>query len=111
MEVFERLRLARKTLGLNQDELARSIGLKRGSYSDVERGKVESLSESTLMLLEINFGISRDWLLEGEGNMILTSGGEVPEVVRLQNLVEEQNTEILKLRGVISEIRHLCEKH
>lgn len=67
MQPFERLQLIRRKLGETQESFAKGLGVKRGSYSDIERGKVKHLSESMLMLLELNFGISRKWIETGEG--------------------------------------------
>lgn len=46
----------RKGLGLTQEEFALQLGLNRGSYSDIERGKVKDLSGPVKELLAIKFG-------------------------------------------------------
>lgn len=109
METSDRLLIARKALGINQDEFSRGIGLKRGSYSDIERGKVSNLSESTLMLLEINFGISREWLLNGVGEMFLSSANAETETEKLLKTIEGQKKEIERLKNIIFKINTLCK--
>lgn len=107
MQMFDRLRIARKKLGLNQDEFARYLGIKRGGYSDLERGRLDKISESALMLLEISFGISRDWLLHGEGEMFITADTvkKKDEVNRLKEQIKELELEVERLNGIIKEIK------
>lgn len=109
METSDRLLIVRKTLRINQDEFSRGIGLKRGSYSDIERGKVSNLSESTLMLLEINFGINREWVLNGVGEMFLTTANKnkETETEKFLKTIEEQKKEIERLSDIIDKIKNL----
>jgi phage repressor protein C with HTH and peptisase S24 domain len=79
MELSERLKLLRKTLGLNQEDFATSIGLKQGSYSDLERGRNKNLSESVLKLIQLNYKVNPSWLLTGEGQ-ILNKADDVSEL-------------------------------
>lgn len=112
METSDRLLIARKTLGINQDEFSRGIGLKRGSYSDIERGKVSNLSESTLMLLEINFGINREWVLNGVGEMFLTTANKnkETETEKFLKIIEGQKKEIESLKILLLKISQMCEE-
>lgn len=74
MELPDRLRQIRNHFGLSQQQLGSSIGLKQGSYSDIERGKVKSVSDSGLKLLKLTYNINPDWVAHGTGAMLL----EVP---------------------------------
>jgi len=71
MELSERMRHIRKSLNLNQEDFSASLGLQQGSYSGIERGRVKSLSKSVLRLLEINYNINPDWVLNEENEMLL----------------------------------------
>ena len=62
----ERLRELRKLLGLSQSEFADKLGMKQGSLSDIERGKV-GLSNSNVVLICNLFNVDEDWLRRGEG--------------------------------------------
>ena len=65
--ISSRLKWARKQLGLKtQAELAAKIGVKKGPISLVEAG-IRHPSEAFLYKLEEKTGISRTWLLTGEG--------------------------------------------
>ncbi len=76
VELSERLKQIRNYHGLSQEKFSASLGLKQGSYSDIERGRVKSLSESVMMLLKINYNINADWVSSENGSMFLdkTSG-------------------------------------
>jgi len=62
MQLSERLRFIRKHLKLKQEDFAKEIGLKQGSYSDLERGRTESMSNSVKELLKSKFNVSIEWI-------------------------------------------------
>lgn len=76
LELSERLKQIRTYHRLSQEKFSASLGLKQGSYSDIERGRVKALSESVLMLLKINYNINPVWVSGEIGSMFLdkTSG-------------------------------------
>lgn len=110
MEMSKRLLLARKKLGENQSDFAKGLGMKQGSYSDFERGRRDTFSESTLMLLEINFGINREWLLNGVGEMFLTTANKNKETEKLLKTIEDQKKEIESLKILLLKISQMCEE-
>lgn len=65
----DRLKEFRKDLGLNQEEMANSLGLKQGSYSDIERGKV-GVSGIITKLIKL-YKTNPIWLVEGTGEKII----------------------------------------
>lgn len=71
MSLGNRLKEARKHFGLSQIDFADSIGMKQGSYSDVERGRNKGLSNSTIENIANNYNdLNIDWLLTGKGDML-----------------------------------------
>lgn len=66
--VGRRLKEARKTLGLLQEEIAAHFGIHRTSYSKCETGE-NFPSFPALINLCHRFDISLDWLLGGKGPM------------------------------------------
>lgn len=64
----ERIKELRKILGLTQQKFADRLGLKRQTIAAYEMGNIEP-SESTLLLICKEFGISKHWLTTGEGEM------------------------------------------
>jgi transcriptional regulator with XRE-family HTH domain len=68
MNTLDRIRLVRKTLGLNQGEFARRIGLTQNALSMIELEKVV-LTEKNIKLICATFGIDENWLRTGNGEM------------------------------------------
>lgn len=63
----QQLKLLRKLLNLNQSQFAEKIGIKQGSLSDIERGKVK-LSNANSILICKTFNVNEKWLKEGTGD-------------------------------------------
>ena len=68
MDILARIRLVRKTLGLNQAEFARRIGLTQTALSMIEIEKT-TLTEKNIKLICTTFAIDEDWLRTGKGEM------------------------------------------
>ena len=89
----QRLRAARKQLGLNQSELAGAVGVTQSSIAAYETGS-RPPPPPVLLALEHVFRISREWILEGTGEpfagvrpsrpVILTSPAELEKLRRLE---------------------------
>ena len=62
-EIGQRLKFIRKSIGINQEELAFKAGFSRSYYSDVENGK-RNISILNLYKLTIALNISLSELLE-----------------------------------------------
>lgn len=56
-EVGKSLRTARKTRGLSQAELARSLGMSRATISAIENGTVREIGVRKLMALSTALGL------------------------------------------------------
>ena len=68
MTVFDRIRLIRKEIGLNQIEFACRIGLTQTSISMIELGKT-ILTEKNIKLICTSFAVNENWLRNGTGKM------------------------------------------
>jgi transcriptional regulator with XRE-family HTH domain len=120
MEVADRLRVVRKKLGFTQSEFAQGLGLKQGSYSDIERGRIKNFSESLLMLLELNFGINPRWVLHEEGDQLLERKRQeglpaddksalLEKLKEKDVIIDAQKKKIQSLEKRIEEIRDLIK--
>jgi transcriptional regulator with XRE-family HTH domain len=63
----ERIRLARKWAGLNQDEVATRMGLSRASVSNWELG--QGIKRGNLLSFAQIAGVSAEWLMTGDPNL------------------------------------------
>jgi len=104
MKVGDRLRQLRRHLGVNQCDFAESIGLKQGSYSDIERGR-SGLSNHVKMSLSEKYNVNIDWLVSGEGNMFINefeefdSPNDVPLKERIKEFANYLNISIRKFES------------
>ena len=67
-EIGERVRAIRKSLRLEQTELAKEMGLSQAIISQYEKGLTE-IPLSFLEYLKKKHGVSSDWVIFGTGEM------------------------------------------
>ncbi|MGU3387184.1 helix-turn-helix transcriptional regulator [Methylobacterium sp. D53M] len=65
----ERLRLLREIHGMHQAEWARHIGVTRQSWNNYEMGAARISIDAAMILLR-KFGVSLDWIYNGEEAML-----------------------------------------
>lgn len=63
----DRLKQLRKVLGLTQAEFGARIGIKQSSVALIETGR--PTSDRTITGICKEFGVRREWLVDGEGEM------------------------------------------
>jgi transcriptional regulator with XRE-family HTH domain len=96
-EILKRLKLARTTLGLSQEEMATKLGLTRPNYSTKEQVRSTLTAEQAATLCLV-CGINGHWLLLGEGKMMISDPAE-PSILerlieverKLKQLIENSN--------------------
>lgn len=69
MSTHERLKIARESLGFSMTEMAEQQSMSFPGYRDNENGK--RVPKSTVIEGFVNLGINANWLLTGEGEMLL----------------------------------------
>ena len=70
-ELSERIKIVRKNEKLTQNQFGERLSVSGSYVSRLESGK-EQPTEMLLKLIALTFDISTDWLLKGEGTMIVT---------------------------------------
>lgn len=68
-----RLKEFRLYLKIQQGEFSAKLGLKQGSYSDIERGR-NAVSYPVIKKAMEEFNLNPNWLITGEGNMFYSPG-------------------------------------
>lgn len=84
----DRLREARKTVGLSQKDFANQIGMPQASYANYELGRVNP-SSSAINNICKTFGVNEKWLRTGEGEMFIDKNDEVTEMMHQLQMDEE----------------------
>ncbi len=64
----ERIKAARKVLGLTMEQFGARIGMGKSSVSKIEKG-ANSTTDQTIKSICREFGVSEKWLRTGEGGM------------------------------------------
>lgn len=65
-----RLKAARNALSLTQTAFSEPLGVRQSHISGIEKGEREP-SDTLLLLMEYHYGISRTWLKNGAGDMLV----------------------------------------
>ena len=82
MEMWQRIKMIRKAVGITQFELAESLGLKPGSTGSWERkAHAQVPTEAMRLLICEKYGINKHWLDTGEGDMYATQQDAEAQVV------------------------------
>ena len=96
----ERIKKLRRSLDLTQQEFADRIGVKRNTIANYEIGRNEPI-DSVLELIVREFGVSKQWLLDGTGGLDLLAQekalthGEYILIEKFVNLKPETRQNIL----------------
>jgi DNA-binding XRE family transcriptional regulator len=97
MNILGRIRLVRKTLGLNQEEFAQRIGLTQTAMSMIEVEKV-ALTEKNIKLICSTFAANENWLRTGKGEMFGPSSPYEKELLAVfGKLTEDTQAFILEM--------------
>ncbi|MDR1579818.1 MAG: helix-turn-helix transcriptional regulator [Synergistaceae bacterium] len=83
-----RIREARKSLGLNQEDFARQIGLTQTSLSMIEMGN-NKVTDKNVKLICVTFNVNEQWLRTGRGPMFNAS----PYVKEISDIMENLTPE------------------
>ncbi|HPL63458.1 MAG TPA: helix-turn-helix domain-containing protein [Syntrophales bacterium] len=113
MNIGERIRLLRKSIGLTQEAFAEKLGVVTSYISLLETGKNEPSEQLTLSICR-TYGIRYDWLTKGEEPMKeegFKSIGDYkikedpPELLEILEMLREEDQEGLDLVKRVLEAR------
>lgn len=93
--MVERLKAIRKTLGLNQTEFAKHLGITQTAYSMIENGN-RPLAKKYIKVICSTFNVSENYLLTGEGETFASSPYE-QEFKRIFSSLTPETQEYLYL--------------
>lgn len=90
VEINERIRQLRKSLGLNQIEFGERIGLRQSSIASYEKG-IRIPLDAVLMSICREFNVSETWLRTGDGEMFRVQDETDAELVTRAMRGESEN--------------------
>jgi len=105
-DIGNRIKLVREHSGLKQNSFARSIGISQSYLSEL-LNNAKMPSQTILIAISLRYAINLNWLLTGEGEMLLTrEAKECPSgatdivtekiLIMLEDLDEEEKRDVLK---------------
>ena len=92
--MHHRLKELRKALHLTQQDFAVKLGITRPTYSQFENGKM-SVSQKYINLLCATYHVSEDWLVNGNGEMFVSSTPAAEEIAAILDRLLPQNRQLL----------------
>ncbi len=96
MDISKRIKQIRDFHGLSQEQFGKRLGLGRSHISLLENGK-RGASERTLNDISNKYGVSRQWLLEGIGDMRSADFDFIEAVVQSMGQISDEDREIISL--------------
>lgn len=94
--MITRVKDIRKSLGLNQTNFAKHLGLTQTAYSMIENGN-RPLSDKYIKVICSEFGVNENWIRTGSGNIYLSSPYEKELINIFENLTPESQDYLLKM--------------
>lgn len=101
--IAQRLRKIREKLGYTQGEFAKELQIKQQLLSKYETGRLD-ISNTLKVKLHLDFNVSIDWLLTGNGSIFLNNSEQklsfddaVSLLKNFAGLDEESKKEVLTL--------------
>nr|DAJ16972.1 MAG TPA: hypothetical protein [Caudovirales sp. ctNII2] len=111
MEMYERLKYFRKKVKkMTQAEFAEKINLSRSNLGNIETGRI-SLTDRVISDLCQTFGLSKEWIMSGDGPMYSESDGSIVDQLIIQYNMNDIEARALKfLLNMPEEKRQLVAK-
>ena len=100
----DRIKELRKILDLTQQKFADRLGLKRQTIAAYEIGNIEP-SESTLLLICKEFGVSYKWIHDGDGEMLVEDCQDERFSINIGKLQRTDNETIMRWVNMIAETK------
>jgi transcriptional regulator with XRE-family HTH domain len=93
--IGERIEAARKSLGMTQVQMTTHLGIAISTYQICESPRANPKVSVIAGLVEL--GISSDWLVTGQGEMLLADRGQAPDA-------DDDSNEVIKSRALLFDL-------
>lgn len=102
IHVCERFALIRSDIGLKQGDFAKEIKLTQGHVSDIEN-KRKSVSDRVIEIICLKFGVNREWLKSGIGEMYSSISDNERYAINVGKLQRTDNETLIRWVNRIAE--------
>ncbi len=89
----ERIRQARRTVGLSQNQLAHAVGVQRSAVSHWEAPNGKNPSMAHLRAVALVSGLQFEWLATGRGDMSLSREAQLDSIATAEAILVEDPLE------------------
>ncbi|EHL18517.1 hypothetical protein HMPREF9630_00242 [Peptoanaerobacter stomatis] len=98
MEPFERVKQVRKYFSLSQDAFGEKLGVSRSVIKNIELNLLAKPDQklSLLKLICSTFGVSEEWLIDGNGDMFVETAGDYIDKLALEYSLDELDLQIIQ---------------
>lgn len=104
MTIGERIKTVRESAGKNQRDFASSIKISQPALAMFENGQRE-VKEIHIEQISMKYGISKEWLRTGEGEMLIKDCQEERFSVNIGKLQRTDNETIMRWVNAIAETK------
>lgn len=104
----DRIKQIRKTIGLNQSDFGKQIGVKGNTIGNYEIG-LRTPSDAVILSICREFNVSEQWLRNGEGDMFV-SVSKKQEIAAFAGRIMSGTPDDFRLRFVAA-LAELSEEH
>lgn len=101
-----RIKEIRQKIFVSQSNMEDCLNLSRNTLSAYERGKA-FFKPHTLQLLASKYNININWLLTGQGNMLLSDDDKVNN----NELIQQQQDRIKELQAQVDLLKELLQSN
>lgn len=91
----ERLKAARKSLGLTLEKFGEKLGIKKNTLSQLENG-VNSLTDQMIRSICREYKVNYDWLVHGEGEMFEDLSGTILDELCIEYGCDDMDRKIIE---------------
>jgi transcriptional regulator with XRE-family HTH domain len=98
----DRLKELRKSLGLNQTEFGKRLGVKSTAISKLEKGE-RNFTDQMVLAVCREYGVREAWLREGEGAMFAERGGSVFAAIAAEYGLSETGRKFLECYAALDD--------
>lgn len=113
LDISDRIKYLREDiLKIKQADMSLKIGLKQGSFSDIERKKTKTVTDRVINDISRIYGVNTNWLKDGSGDIFIDKTTfDLDDYTKLQQLTPLEYDIIKGYLELDVEVRHKLMEH
>ena len=107
MTLGQRIRTILKEINLKQTEFAKSLGISANYVNLLANDKKATISETLAKLIEESYGYSAQWVLDGSGEKLLSSGLSAEKVELIKKIQKMSDQEVRAVLAFVNTLESI----